>query len=226
MTKRNPNLLRVAEYPEPPPCECGCGERVSESTRQQGQWNRFVIGHQTRGRVLSAESRAKISYARSQIKGEQSPSWKGGRRIGYYGYIDIFRPDHPRARGNGYVFEHILVAEAKIGRSLLPEEVVHHHDRNKQNNSPDNLEVIFREQHSRIHARKPEGLILKCMVCGTEFYAKKSHKNIRKTCGFECARELFREYYTGRPRGYHTTEQEKQEALERVKHRRAHRQVG
>jgi len=31
-------------------------------------------------------------------------------------------PDHPRARTQGYVFEHILVMEAKLGRMLFADE--------------------------------------------------------------------------------------------------------
>lgn len=43
------------------------------------------------------------------------------------------------------VHEHRLVAEKKIGRKLKPGEVVHHIDRNKRNNAPDNL-MIFSSQ--------------------------------------------------------------------------------
>lgn len=51
-------------------------------------------------------------------------------------------PSHPRARQNGYVLEHILVAEGMLGRPLLPEEEVHHRDcKDKANNSPGNLRV-------------------------------------------------------------------------------------
>ncbi|MGA9161251.1 MAG: hypothetical protein WB297_10380 [Actinomycetota bacterium] len=35
-------------------------------------------------------------------------------------------PEHPRARTHGYVFEHILVMEAFLGRHLMEDENVHH----------------------------------------------------------------------------------------------------
>ena len=38
--------------------------------------------------------------------------------------------------------EHRLVMEEKLGRLLLPSEVVHHKDGNKTNNHPDNLELF------------------------------------------------------------------------------------
>lgn len=47
---------------------------------------------------------------------------------------------------------HRWVAEKKLGRELRPGEVVHHKDRDKTNNDPDNL-WVFRSQdeHDRVH---------------------------------------------------------------------------
>lgn len=70
--------------------------------------------------------------------------------------------DHNRSKasGTGYVKEpdgtdrhqHRVVAERILGRALLPEEVVHHEDRNKQNNNPINL-IVFscQAEHARHH---------------------------------------------------------------------------
>ncbi len=48
--------------------------------------------------------------------------------------------------------EHRAVAESVLGRPLKKGEVVHHIDRNKRNNSPDNL-MVFRNQaeHAKWH---------------------------------------------------------------------------
>lgn len=63
----------------------------------------------------------------------------------------IVRSDgHPKAR-SGYVAEHILIAEDTIGRFLKNGEIVHHIDCDKKNNSPDNLSVLTRAQHSSAH---------------------------------------------------------------------------
>lgn len=43
---------------------------------------------------------------------------------------------------NGYVYEHIVVAERATGRQLRKGEVVHRIDGDKQNNAPDNLRVM------------------------------------------------------------------------------------
>jgi hypothetical protein len=56
-------------------------------------------------------------------EGENNPAWKGGSYIEpEKGYRMIRMPDHPRARQNGYVLEHVVIAEkmlrtsAEVGR--------------------------------------------------------------------------------------------------------------
>ena len=59
------------------------------------------------------------------------------------------------ATGN-YVIEkgihlHRQIAERIIGRSLKENEIVHHIDQNPKNNDLDNLLVMYREDHVRLH---------------------------------------------------------------------------
>ena len=83
--------------------------------------------------------------------GKLSSHWKGGRRTrGLKGYVTIYTPDHPRAN-NGAVFEHILVAEEKIGRYLTKDEIVHHINGKKDDNRPKNLEIVLRKDHVHKH---------------------------------------------------------------------------
>lgn len=66
-----------------------------------------------------------------------------------------------RGRGEGKAYrklngrhEHRVVAEQKIGRALLPGEVVHHIDGDHLNNHPDNLEIIASQAaHAALHGR-------------------------------------------------------------------------
>ena len=47
---------------------------------------------------------------------------------------------------------HRVVAEEMLGRKLKPGEVVHHKDGNKQNFSPENLEVLpGQSEHAKLH---------------------------------------------------------------------------
>jgi hypothetical protein len=70
------------------------------------------------------------------------------------GYRKLLIPSHPRADAKGYVFEHIVVVEAVLGRSLKVGEEVHHKDRNRANNAPSNLVVCASHaEHMKLHAR-------------------------------------------------------------------------
>ena len=51
---------------------------------------------------------------------------KGGRKKHSKGYVLVLQHGHPRADPNGYVYEHILVAEKILGRALKPGEEIHH----------------------------------------------------------------------------------------------------
>lgn len=65
-----------------------------------------------------------------------------------------------------------VIMENFLGRKLLPEEEVHHKDGNPLNNKIDNLEVMTRAEHLRIHAeenRKYFDKIMVCPMCGEEF---------------------------------------------------------
>lgn len=144
-----------------------------------------IVGDK-RSRRISTQSRKRMSEARSALPPEKHPSWKGGKRITVDGYIEVRMPKHHRARGNGYVFEHILVAEEKYGRKIYPFEHVHHKDENKQNNHPENLEVLTPEEHNKRHRRKRSGQVLTCVVCNNTFYRKPSHVKKAKCCSLRC----------------------------------------
>ena len=67
-------------------------------------------------------------------------------------YYAIYMPTHPRALKDGYVYEHILVAESKLNRNLTKQEVVHHQDFNGLNNDPSNLIVLpSNSEHIKLH---------------------------------------------------------------------------
>lgn len=68
------------------------------------------------------------------------------------GYKQVYRPNHPNARTNGYVPEHIY--NATNGKKELDKNyVVHHKDGNKLNNKKSNLEIMTRSEHSKRHKK-------------------------------------------------------------------------
>lgn len=96
--------------------------------------------HAHKGRAAwTAKSEA--SY-REKMSGENNPSWNGGSYIEpEKGYRMVRLPNHHRARANGYVLEHIVVAEQILGRRLKADEEVHHKDHDRSNNEPSNLKI-------------------------------------------------------------------------------------
>lgn len=120
------------------------------------------------------------------------------------GYILVYVPNHPNCMkgGNwdGYMYEHILIAEEKIGRSLRSDEVVHHLDYNCSNNSPDNLIVLPNSSHLSLHAWLDKNIIVpkleqaqrnelgcvRCAVC------QKPILPATKYCSIKCEHEGLR----------------------------------
>ena len=49
---------------------------------------------------------------------------------------------------------HDIIVEQRIGRRLLPNEIVHHDDEDRGNNDPSNLILMTRAEHSRMHRRR------------------------------------------------------------------------
>jgi len=68
------------------------------------------------------------------------------------GYKRVINKTHHKVDAKGYVREHLLFMEQKLGRLLKECEVVHHVDGNKLNNSPNNLEVFSSQsEHMKWH---------------------------------------------------------------------------
>lgn len=79
-------------------------------------------------------------------------NWKGGRTYQADGYVLIYAPQHPAGRNaKGYVLEHRLVMERVLGRYLTPHELVHHKNEVKDDNRPENLEIMSRSSHMSHH---------------------------------------------------------------------------
>jgi hypothetical protein len=82
---------------------------------------------------------------------ERHGRWQGGRVKHSQGYMRALAPDHPRADQSGYVLEHILLAEAKLGRPLEDGEEVHHLNGDRADNRLENLQVLSKSDHIRLH---------------------------------------------------------------------------
>lgn len=98
------------------------------------------------------------------LKPNAAPSYMGGHtKMTGCGYILERCPSHPRADRRGYVPQHRLVTEARLGRFLLSGEVVHHADRNRLNNNWENLRVVSRVAHVHLHMEE-DGMPWACSL--------------------------------------------------------------
>ena len=104
-----------------------------------------------------------IDY-KKRYSGSGNPSWKGGKRTNHNGYTLIYKPDHPYSTNN-YVFEHRLVMEKKIGRYIGKHEIVHHINKDKSDNSIDNLQLLT-------HDNPTHPYYSVCPHCGKELNGK------------------------------------------------------
>lgn len=83
------------------------------------------------------------------LRGEKSPTWKGGEYQSSDGYTMI---KHTCCRGwKAYKKRHIVVVEEQIGRPLEKGEIVHHIDGNKSNDDLENLWLTSHRDHRNAH---------------------------------------------------------------------------
>ena len=89
-------------------------------------------------------------------------------------YLYALVPDHPYATKNGYVLLHRVIMENHLGRLLSKSEIVHHKDKNKKNNSIENLEVLTQSEHAKLHREEHPVKLTEfvCPECGKTFFKR------------------------------------------------------
>lgn len=87
----------------------------------------------------------------NRSSGVNNPNWKGGRRVASSGYVAVrVRTGNDRP----YRYEHVIVAERALGRTLPIGTVVHHRDENRTNNANGNLVILqSRDDHNELHRK-------------------------------------------------------------------------
>lgn len=108
-------------------------------------------------------------------------------RISTQGYYFIKKLGHHRSNKQGYVKVADIVLEEKLGRRLGHNEIAHHINGDKLNDTPENLEAMDNAEHTRMHhdeRRKRENTRM-CIVCGKNFY-RTGRKRPVKFCSRKC----------------------------------------
>jgi len=75
------------------------------------------------------------------IESERIKKLQKYRYKNQYGYILIWKPDHPNAHRSGRVMEHVYVMSEHLKRPLLKEETIHHKNGIRDDNRLENLEL-------------------------------------------------------------------------------------
>jgi len=116
----------------------------ADAIRLAGSAGKLGGGMRGKTRTLTDECRRKISESRQK--------WAEKHAVGVSlkpsGYLEYTRGK------NKHRHVHVVVMERLIGRRLFANEVVHHKDEDKTNNSIENLELMTRAEHARLHGEK------------------------------------------------------------------------
>ena len=122
----------------------------------------------------------RIHMPKKNQKGKLNPNWRGGmpkcsvckkglkvksaktcikhrpkrgrkKILTQSGYVKIYIPAHKNSDKNGYIREHRLIMEKKIGRFLKRSEHVHHINHIRTDNRIENLMIMSPSEHSKLH---------------------------------------------------------------------------
>lgn len=106
---------------------------ASKGRKSHGTGRHFTHSAETREKQRAS----RIKWASTNAKGlSLKPN----------GYIECTTGEH-KFRG-----QHRVIMEQRIGRPLLPGEVVHHIDGNRANNAIENLQLMTHAEHASHHA--------------------------------------------------------------------------
>jgi hypothetical protein len=120
-------------------------KKMSASAKGKNTWSK--------GRKETEEHKQNISKALKQkYVGPNRWNYKTGRIKTTNGYVAVINPERFNGDKRRYIKEHVFIMESYLGRRLNPaKEVVHHINGNIVDNSLENLIVMKRNQHQKLH---------------------------------------------------------------------------
>jgi hypothetical protein len=114
---------------------------------------------------------------------EMEPSgWKVEKLVKKGDYLYAVVRNHPHRIQYDYVLHHRIVMENHLKRLLTKNEVVHHKDGDKKNNSIENLELLTDVDHIRQHMSERGRLwvTIRCPGCLNIFEKPKNRTYLQK----------------------------------------------
>lgn len=144
-----PQIAKARELPRSRVRRMLLDEGIALRTRSDGvRLRKDVLGAHCRGKPNphSTETREKMAVA-AQRRGARTAKGTSHKASGY---VEITRGEN---KGRG---EPVVIMERRLGRHIKPDEVVHHVDGDRSNNHEDNLALMTRKAHTRLHRREQQ----------------------------------------------------------------------
>ena len=118
------------------------------NSKCEGKW-KTGKNHPLYGKKHTEETRVKMSLVKI---GKNNSRWNGGKTKDGNGYILVKNYDHPNCNTRGYIREHRIVMEKKLGRYLTKEEIIHHKNGVVDDNRIENLKLFANDiEHKKYH---------------------------------------------------------------------------
>ena len=125
---------------------------TDESRKKMSEKLKGRVSH-FKGKHMTEETKMKLRNAKLGVY-VKSSEFGGHKKKRCDGYIAIYCPNHKKANKEGYVMEHDLIMESHIGRSLTGDEVVHHKNKIRDDNRIENLQLMTKSDHARLHMKE------------------------------------------------------------------------
>lgn len=147
-------LVCGIEYQSPHKKSKYCTHSCYAEARKQGLYGKVVwteemksrmsARHSGEGNPMYGKAGHWLGKARENMRGSKHPRYRGGWIQAGYKFV--------RDKNREISLQRKIMQE-HLGRELTANEVVHHINRNKQDNRLENLQVLTRAEHIEIHRK-------------------------------------------------------------------------